>query len=97
MVRGNVRVAEIIVSPDGVTVKPLLDASNATRTAWGIEMNKFHRVSMLLNSPNYWSPGEGVGNRHLMFMIDGCVSDEPARGFYNEFLREDLSPHRKVL
>jgi len=97
VVRGNVRVAEIIVSPDGVTVKPLLDASNATRTAWGIEMNKFHRVSMLLNSPNYWSPGEGVGNRHLMFMIDGCVSDEPARGFYNEFLREDLSPHRKVL
>ena len=30
-------------------------------------------------------------------MLDGCANEETARGFFNEFLHEDLSPHRKVL
>ncbi len=47
-------------------------------------------------SPNYWD-GQGIGNRHWFFMIEGCRNSGTARGFYNEFLRPDLSPHRKVL
>jgi hypothetical protein len=38
-----------------------------------------------------------VGNRHHFFMIDGCANDGTARGFYNEFLKSELDPHRKVI
>ncbi len=29
-------------------------------------------------------------------MLDGCLNDGSARGFYNEFLKSELDPHRKV-
>jgi dTDP-4-dehydrorhamnose 3,5-epimerase-like enzyme len=29
-------------------------------------------------------------------MLDGCANDGKARGFFNEFLTEELSTHRKV-
>jgi hypothetical protein len=47
-------------------------------------------------SPNYWDDFK-VGNEHYFFMIDGCANEQVARGFYNEFLSEDLSAHRKVM
>lgn len=46
-------------------------------------------------SPNYW--GDSVGNKHYLFMLEGCVSDENPRPFFNEFLNQDLDKHRKVL
>lgn len=30
-------------------------------------------------------------------MLDGCLNDGKARGFFNEFLNEELTTHRKVL
>ncbi len=30
-------------------------------------------------------------------MLDGCKNDQTARGFYNEFLRADLEPHRRTM
>ncbi len=50
----------------------------------------------MMHSPNYWD-GNGVGNKHFLFMLDGCINDDTARGFFNEFLDEVLTPHRKVL
>ena len=61
---------------------------------WGISSNTFHRVSRLMLSPNHW--GTQAGNRHFMFMLDGCISDEEPRPLYNEFLKPELNPHRKV-
>ena len=29
-------------------------------------------------------------------MLDNCVNPNKARGFYNEFLRNELTPERKV-
>lgn len=29
-------------------------------------------------------------------MLDGCINDGSARGFYNEFLKSELDQHRKV-
>ncbi len=30
-------------------------------------------------------------------MLDKCMNEDQARGFYNEFLHNDLQPYRKVL
>lgn len=48
-----------------------------------------------MESPNFWD-GRAIGNRHLFFVLEGCRNDGTARGFFNEFLDERLTPHRKV-
>ena len=30
-------------------------------------------------------------------MLDGCLNDGKARGFFNEFLVDELTQHRKVI
>lgn len=67
----------------------------ATRILWGIHTQSFHRVNALMFSPNYWDD-RAVGNKHFFFMLEGCRNDGTARGFFNEFLNEELNPHRKV-
>jgi hypothetical protein len=49
----------------------------------------------MMLSPNYWDE-KAVGNKHYFFLLDGCVNDGAARGFYNEFLTPELDKHRKV-
>ena len=39
---------------------------------------------------------EETGNKHWFFILDGCLNPDAARGFYNEFLDEKLTEHRKV-
>jgi hypothetical protein len=61
---------------------------------WGMKTNKFQKVSMMMLSPNHW---EGqVGNKHYMFMLEGAKNDGPVRGFYNEYLKEELVVHRQA-
>ena len=47
-------------------------------------------------SPNHWCNTVPTGNKHFMFILDGCQTKDTVRGFYNEFLSNDLTPHRKV-
>lgn len=79
----------------GITIDGLLEESNTTKEVWGINTNNFHNVSMVMNSPNHWD-GEETGNKHWFFMLDSCNNDKQARGFYNEFLSNELHEHRKV-
>ncbi len=72
-----------------------MQAGSAGRELWGITTEQFVPVSTIMYSPNYFD-GSEVGNRHYFFMLKGCVNDQPTRGIYNEFLRGDLQPHRKV-
>ncbi|MDI1460795.1 hypothetical protein QEZ54_07450 [Catellatospora sp. KI3] len=65
------------------------------KDVWGITTEQFVPVSTVMYSPNHFDESE-VGNRHYFFILKGCVNDQPARGIYNEFLRGDLQPHRKV-
>lgn len=60
-----------------------------------ITTGQFHQVNLVCLSPNYWK--DNVGNKHYFFFIEGCKSPEKLRGFHNEFLNSDLTPHRKVL
>ncbi|WP_203807088.1 hypothetical protein [Paractinoplanes tereljensis] len=72
-----------------------MQAGSAGKDLWGITTEQFVPVSTVMYSPSYFDDSE-VGNRHYFFMLKGCVNDQPARGIYNEFLRRDLQPHRKV-
>lgn len=62
---------------------------------YNIMTGQFHQVNLVCLSPNYW--GDNVGNKHYFFFLEGCKSPEKLRGFHNEFLNSELTPHRKVL
>lgn len=73
------------------------EVKGRSRTAWGVETNKFHKASMILKSPNYWgSSGYNTGNAHVFFVLDEAHNDEVARGFFNEFLKPELEQHKRV-
>ncbi len=81
---------------EGFSIVESLPGSQASKELWGLRTQAYHPVSMVMLSPNRWDDGP-VGNKHYMFMVDGCVNGGEARGFFNEFLRQDLDKHRKVL
>ena len=64
---------------------------------WGVTTGQTVPVDMVLLSPNHWGePEKRRGNKHHIFVLRGCKNPDKARGFFNEFLRPDLNPHRKV-
>lgn len=67
----------------------------SSEDVWNVSTENFHKVKMLMNSPNHWD-NQTVGNKHWFFMLEGCYNPDTARGFYNEFLSESLNKHRKV-
>ena len=93
----TVEVAQIAYSKaTGFKLTTSLTSSQAVRQCWGVATQTFNRVSVLMMSPNHWD-GQGIGNRHFFFMLDGCRNEGQARGFFNEFLKSELDPHRKVI
>lgn len=62
---------------------------------WGVTTETLVPVDTLMSSPNYWG-GQTIGNLHWFFILKGCKNPDPVRGIYNEFLRGELEPHRKV-
>lgn len=82
---------------DGITLtkgEPTSSSLNS-RPAFSLGTNKFHKVDMIMLSPNYWN-GQGRGNKHFFFMLDGATADNPPRAIFNEFLKGSLQEHRKV-
>lgn len=71
-----------------------MSRSSSGIVKWGVKTGGFRRVTAVTLSPNHW--GAPTGNRHLFFMLEGCVSDEATRPFYNEFLIQDLAKDRKT-
>lgn len=81
---------------DGIKFLESLPFSQAVREIWGISTQTFRKVNVMMMSPNYWDDLK-IGNKHYFFMLEGCVNDDKARGFFNEFLKEELNTHRKVI
>jgi hypothetical protein len=79
----------------GFEIVESLPASLASREIWGLPTQTFHKVSVAMLSPNHWDE-KTVGNKHYFFMLENCINDGKARGFYNEFLTSELDHHRKV-
>jgi hypothetical protein len=62
---------------------------------WGIQTEKFTKVDTMMLSPNHWGD-QAIGNKHFIFVLEGCKNPVPTRGIYNEFLKPELEQHRKV-
>lgn len=90
-----VHVADVTKEGDNFTIEHKLDTTQSTRNTWGINSNSFHKVNVVMYSPNHWD-GEETGNRHHFFMMEDCKNPDKVRGFFNEFLKQDLNEHRKV-
>jgi len=91
-----VTVAEVVLNAGKFSIKHHLPVGSTPKQVWGIKTNTFEKVDVVMLSPNYWD-GQGVGNKHYFFMLESCLNEGKARGFFNEFLRSDLDEHRKVI
>lgn len=92
----TLEIARIRLKNGEFTVIESLPSTQTSKDVWGLKTQTFHRAAVVMLSPNHWD-GHGVGNKHYFFMIDGCQNNGTARGFFNEFLKEELNQHRKVL
>lgn len=94
----NVAVARMrYTAAKGIEFVESLASTPVSREVWGLKTQDFHRVSTVMLSPNYWTDGNGTGNKHWFFMLDGANNTDRPRGFFNEFLVDELAPHRKVI
>lgn len=76
-------------------VNPALSGGNVSKTVWNVSTETFVPVEKIFHSPNYWDENP-KGNKHTFFILKDCKNPDSARGFYNEFLKPELTPHRKV-
>lgn len=95
-IKGVTKIATLTVKNGKFTIKHLLPEINSSKEYWGLETNNFHKVNLVCLSPNHWGDNN-FGNLHYMFMLEGCKTTTPVRGFHNENLIPDLLTHKKVM
>lgn len=77
-------------------VKSPMKRSSSSKNMWGLDSQKFHKVQTIMTSPNHWGD-RPHGNKHYLFVLEGCKNPDPVRSMFNEFLKPDLHEHRKVM
>lgn len=97
----NVMVATITLNNGEFTVTPhenmlIGEQSIASREMYGLQSEQFHKVNLVCLTPNHWDDNN-VGNKHYLFMLDGCKCPTSIRSFHAENLIPELAQHRKVL
>lgn len=94
----TVKVADVEWTGSKFIITKHLDSGDTvvkSRELWGVNTYQFQKVNMIMASPNYWD-GRGVGNKHYFFMIDKCKNPGTPRGFFNEFLKDELMAQKRV-
>ena len=95
-VTSDQEVASVTLKNGIFSIEHKIPAGESNKEVWGLETNNFHKVNLVCLSPNYWGENNS-GNKHYLFMLDGCKSDTSLRSFHNENLNADLLQHRKVM
>lgn len=93
----KVTVAKIKITQDGLEFLESLDSNSTllSKEVWGISTNKFHKVSMVMLSPNHWG-NKQYGNKHTFFIMDKAINPDRTRGLFNEFLKPELLKNKRV-
>jgi hypothetical protein len=95
-VRINQKVVDVTIRNGKVhDIKHHINPSSSSKKVWDVDTKVYQKCSTIMLSPNFWND-QTIGNKHYFFMLDGCVNPDPVRGFYNEFLSDELRPHRKT-
>lgn len=94
-VTSDVAVATVTIKNGKFTIAHKLLPTPIQKEEWDISTLEYKPVSTIMLSPNHWDEQQ-IGNKHFFFMLEGCRNPDSVRGFYNEFLSEDLRKHRKV-
>jgi len=92
----DVKVATVTVKNGKMSIQHHLPETASSREIYGLETNNFHKVNLVCLSPNHWGENQ-VGNKHYLFMLEGCKTPNSIRSFHNENLLPELAQHRKVL
>lgn len=95
-VSGNIQVALVTLKNGVFTIEHKLPETSTSKKMWNLDSGQFHKVNLACLSPNFWAENN-IGNKHYLFMLEGCATDIPLRSFHNEYLNGDLLAHRKVL
>lgn len=95
-VTGDMNIAVITLKNGVFSIKSSMNGTSqvGSNKFWGVKTNQFTKVKKIMLSPNFW--GTENGNKHFMFLLDGCISDESPRPFFNEFLKQEFDENRKV-
>jgi len=93
-----VNVAKVNLKNGRFTLTDLLNDATYSgfKSHWNVPLNDFVPVSLICYSPNYWN-GNEFGNKHIFFMLKDCINDTQPSGWFNEYLNNELRPHRKVM
>jgi hypothetical protein len=81
---------------NGIKFIKSLPSSTSSKEIWKLQTNQFQPVSFMCYSPNYWDEQHGIGHKHYMVMLTGCINEDMPNGFFNEYLREEFMEHKRV-
>lgn len=93
--RANVPVLDFTSDGHNITfTKEHLGSTKASKEIWGVKTQNFVEVSAICLSPNYWGNNK-VGAKHYFFMLKDCKNPDAVRGYFNEYLKDELTKNHK--
>lgn len=95
--KGTIPIAEVIIKdgiPKVISKLPSKQGVGKTVTKWNLESNQWIPITTICKSPNFWGDKK-VGNEHIFFFNQDCVPETSLSGFHNEFLRPELTTHKR--
>jgi hypothetical protein len=94
VVGSNTDIKVVTIKANGEIIHHLPSNTSSTKL-WNLDTLKFHKVSCICPSPNYWNIQSGT--LHHLFAIKGCHNDKAIKTFHIDNLIPELLKDRKAL